>query len=142
MRIHRIVAAAVALTLLGLLPVAIGSAASASVSAASADRAEPSPAAQARRKIEVQGLEPKPNRFFIKGKVEPDYQKKKVFMLKKVGTGSYKKANKFKTDKRSRFKVRVAGPPRGARKVCYRAMIPAGNGFKKSQSKALCIVRL
>lgn len=140
MGIHRVITAVVAFALLGLLP--LSSAGPAGAADHTEEQAKAGAMLQARRDIAVQGLEPKPNRFFIKGKVSPAYEKKKVFILKKVGTGSYKKANKIQTDQRSKFKVRVVGPPRGVKKVCYRAMIPAGGGFKKSQSKALCITRL
>lgn len=121
------------LGLLGLVPLgAIGS----------AHAEDAAVLAKARRTVSATGLEPRPNVFFIKGRVSPKYRKGKAFMLRSfTKRGPWTRVQTFWTNNQSQFKRRVATVPRGRKRVCYRVMVPASKGYKKSFSQVLCIIR-
>jgi hypothetical protein len=130
MRMHRLVASLVALVVLAATPLALATPATA--------------ADKVKREISVQGIEPKPNKFFIKGGVETGtYKNSKLVMMRKPGgTKNWKTFTTFKTDAKSTFRVRVLGPARGQQKVCYKVKAPSSKKYKTSFSRSLCIVRL
>lgn len=130
MRTNRVVATLIALVVMAATPLAL------TAPATAADKVK--------REISVQGIEPKPNRFFIKGGVETgSYPKAKLVMMKKPG-GSKKWTTykTFRTDAKSKFRVRVVGPGRGSQKVCYKVKAPSSSKYKTSFSRSLCIVKL
>lgn len=130
MRMHRLVAAPIALVVMAATPLALATPATA------ADKVE--------REISVRGIEPKPNKFFIKGAVETgSYPSSKLVMMRKPGgTQDWKTFTTFKTDADSKFRVRVYGPGKGSEKVCYKVKAPSTKKYKTSFSRSLCIVRL
>ncbi|GGO78083.1 hypothetical protein [Nocardioides deserti] len=130
MRMHRLVASLIALVVMAATPLALAAPATA--------------ADKVKREIRVQGIEPKPNKFFIKGAVETGtYPKSKLVMMRKPGgTKNWKTFTTFKTDGKSKFRVRVFGPARGQQKVCYKVKAPSSKKYKTSFSKSLCVVRL
>ncbi len=144
MRIHRIVAGLIALVMLALLPAAAGSSAlaadggasAAKVAAASAEGA-PKPA----RKITIQGKEPKPNKFFIKGKIGPvDYNGKPIFVQRKLASSKKWRAyKKIRSTDNSSYVTRVAALKR-AGKVEYRTVTQATDNFRKSTSNGKIVI--
>ena len=129
MRMHRLVAVLVALAVMVATPLAL------SAPATAADKVK--------REIRVQGIEPKPNKFFIKGKVETGkYPNAKLVMMRKPGgTKNWTVFKTFKTDGASKFRVRVFGPGKGSKKVCYKVKAHSSKKYKTSFSQSLCIVR-
>ncbi|MBC9733009.1 hypothetical protein [Nocardioides marmotae] len=129
MRMNRLVASLIALVVMAASPLALAAPATA--------------ADKVKREIRAQGIEPKENKFFIKGKVlTGSYPKAKLVMMRKPG-GAKKWSNwkTFKTDAKSSYRVRVNGPSKGAKKVCYKVKAPSSKKYKTSFSPKLCIVR-
>ncbi|MDN4171716.1 hypothetical protein QWY28_02060 [Nocardioides sp. SOB77] len=130
MRMNRLVATLIALVVTAATPLALAAPATA--------------ADKVKREISVQGKEPKPNKFFIVGEVVTgSYPTSKLVMMKRPG-GSKKWTtySTFKTDAKSKFRVRVVGPGRGSQKVCYKVKAPSSAKYKTSFSRSLCIVKL
>lgn len=135
MRKYRTLIAAIAFALLGLSPIAL-------TSPATADESSVSAQAKPERNLVVNGTEPRPNVFFLKGRVkDSNYAKRKVIVQKKRGE-NWSKYKQDRTNNKSAFRIRVFGPGRNTRKVCYRIVIPGGEQFARTTSRRLCIVKL
>lgn len=135
MRKHRTLIAAIAFALLGLSPIAL-------TSPATADESSVSATAKPERNLQVRGTEPRPNVFFLKGRVkDSNYARRKVVVEKKRGE-NWTKYKQAKSNNNSAFRIRVDGPGRNTRKVCYRIVIPGGEQFARTNSQRFCIVKL
>ncbi|CAB4724536.1 MAG: hypothetical protein F2667_11575 [Actinobacteria bacterium] len=135
MRIQRIVSLFVALFMIAGLTAALGSSSATAVAAK----------AKEDRQIEVSGKEPRPNKFFIKGRVTPTTGKTKAVVQKK--NCASKKCGWFndklvKTNDKGRFTVRVFGPARGQQKVYYRVKTSPTAKYQGATSITLVIRRL
>lgn len=112
---------------------------SASLTVASSATAEPAaPEAKDTRTVRINGVEPRPNVFFAKGRVLPAYEKKPAIMQRKVGAARWKTYKRFTTSAKSRFRVRIAALRHRGR-VHYRVKVPGNKKFKNSFSAVLTI---
>ncbi len=73
-----------------------------------------------------------PKGTLIKGKVTPNYGKKKIKVAKKVGN-KWKKYKTFKTDNAGRYKFTLPAPRRG--KTQWRITVPGDSQFIKWETK-------
>jgi len=137
MRLPRLVAALVAPAVVAA-PLALAAPAPAADRAARTGTSE-----KAEREIAVAGVEPRPNTFFVKGRVVTGtYPAAELVMMRRpAGSTTWKAWRTFETDASSTFRVRVYGPPAGSRKVCYRVKAPSSKDYRTSFSQVLCIVR-
>lgn len=130
MRMTRVVTALLAFALLGLAPIALSSSADAGIG-------------KLKREITFKGVEPRPNKFIVKGRIGPVYENSRATMERKACGGcAWEKYKALTTDATSHFKMRVYGPGRGSNKTCYRVKVPSNAKFATTRSKALCIVKL
>ena len=91
-------------------------------------------ARRATRSITIVGKEPRPNRFFISGKIRPEYDRRQVIVQRKVGKkGTYRTYKRIKTNGQSRYRAGVAELNRRGR-VYYRTKTVATKNFKVSLS--------
>ncbi len=91
------------------------------------------------RQISIQGSEPRPNHFFIKGRVRPDYQNRAATVQRRVGrNGTWTSYHQFRTSDRSRYHQRIRAL-RQVGRVYYRVKVNASNGFAKSFSRTVFI---
>lgn len=137
-RIVRSLAAVAALTAMSAPAIAVGAADAAPATVQRADKIK--------REIELTGKEPKPNRFFLVGRVTPTDGKKAKAVIQRKNCKSSKCSwygyEKFTTGKSGRFKERVAGPARGQSRVYYRVKVKATDKYTGVTSQALYIYRL
>lgn len=97
-------------------------------------------AAKPSRLIFVKATNPKAQKFYLKGDIVPAYAKKKVVLQRKANAGAvWKRFSTFKSTKKSRFRVRIYRTP-GAKKTCWRVVVPKGGGYKSSKSGSKCLV--
>lgn len=68
----------------------------------------------------------------VKGKVKPKFKKKKFVV--QVKSGKWKKWKKVKTNKKSRYRVKLRGNRKG---IKYRFVVPASKGFVKTVSPVI-----
>lgn len=91
------------------------------------------------RTISIAGVEPRPNVFFAKGRVFPDYKNRRAIMQRKPRSEDRWRAWKaFRTNDRSRYRRRIA-PLKRVGVVCYRVKVPGNARFKTSYSARVCI---
>lgn len=95
--------------------------------------------AKPERTITIKGVEPRDGVFFIKGKVEPDYEKRYAFVQRKLKSEkSWSNFREFKTTNDSRYRERVYALKRVGI-VCYRVKIKGNDTFATSYSARVCI---
>ena len=91
------------------------------------------------RSISIRGVEPREDRFFIKGRVEPSYENRAATIQRKIGrSGEWSAWKDFRTNDRSRYRERVRALRRVGR-VFYRVRIDASDGFRRSFSSVVFI---
>jgi hypothetical protein len=94
---------------------------------------------QQHREISIRGIEPRENKFFIKGKVRPSYERRPAIVQRKVGRDGHWSAWKnFRTNGNSRYREKVTALRRPGR-VYYRVKVNASNGYATSFSRAVYI---
>ena len=94
---------------------------------------------QDHRTISIRGIEPRENRFFIKGKVAPSYENRAAIVQRRIGRhGRWKAWDHFRTNDRSRYRQRVKALRRTGR-VYYRVKVNASGDFATSFSGAIYI---
>ena len=94
---------------------------------------------QEHRSISIRGVEPRENRFFIKGRVAPSYENRAAVVQRKVGRhGRWKAWDHFRTNDHSRYRQRVKALRRTGR-VYYRVKVDASGGFATSFSRSVFI---
>ena len=97
-------------------------------------------AAAGTREVVVKPREPRPDVFYLVGRVRPDYAlKPAVLQRRNCGDCSWFAFERFHTDERSRFKRLVPDLEPGRTKVCYRVKVPGGRGFEAAVSESNCI---
>lgn len=99
-------------------------------------------AAKEPRTISIAGKEPRPNRFFVKGRVSPvTHPAKAVVQRKNCSTRSCRwfAWKTFRTGDDGRYRVRVEAPGDDQRRVYYRVHTPPTQRFKAATSKAIYI---
>ncbi|WP_432479100.1 hypothetical protein [Nocardioides sp. GXQ0305] len=109
----------------------------------SSPSAEPAAAARARgsqpRFISIRGIEPRTNRFFIKGRVRPSYENRQAVIQRRVGrTGRWNAWDTFRTNGQSRYRERVSALRRPGR-VYYRVKVNGSGNYRKSFSGSVYI---
>lgn len=93
------------------------------------------------RSISSRAVEPKPQAFFIKGAVAPDYGKKKIFVERRIGgRGDWRVVRTAKTTQLGRYKVRIFRF-RESRKTCWRVRVPGRNEYRGAKTSAVCLLR-
>ena len=129
MRITRLLAGPIAVALLAaLLAVLPGTLLT------SAEAAKPP------RLIYVRATEPRPQKFYLKGDIAPQYAKKRIVLERKANAGAtWKPFKTFTSNKKSRFKVRIFRT-RGAKKTCWRVIVPKSGGYRYTKSSSKCLV--
>ena len=91
------------------------------------------------RSISIKGVEPRDGVFFIKGKVEPNYQERFALVQRKLKSEQkWSNLRKFQTTDESRYRERVFALER-AGTVCYRVKIKGNDAFATSYSSRVCI---
>lgn len=94
------------------------------------------------RSIGSRAIEPKPQAFFIKGSVAPDYGNKKLFIERRVGgAGDWRVVRTEKTTQLGRFKVRIFRF-RESRKTCWRVRVPGRPDYRGVKTDAVCLLKL
>lgn len=94
---------------------------------------------KAERAISIKGVEPREGVFFVKGKVQPDYEKRFAILQRKLKSANkWSNNGKFKTSSTSRYRERVHALNRPGT-VCYRIKIKGNDNFKTSYSGRVCI---
>jgi hypothetical protein len=94
---------------------------------------------QEQRSISIRGIEPRHDRFFIKGKVEPSYENRAAIIQRRVGrTGHWNAWKTFRTNDRSRYRQKVTALRQPGR-VYYRVKVNASGDYATSFSGALYI---
>lgn len=107
----------------------------ASLGTANATLAEAKP----ERTISIKGIEPKEGVFFIKGKVQPDYEQRYAIVQRKLKSeNKWDNFRKFKTTNESKYRERVYALKRSG-VVCYRVKIKGNATFATSYSSRVCI---
>jgi hypothetical protein len=135
---RKILTGLIAITLLGVVPVALaGSPASAGTAAAvnTAGSAEASASrALPRREITSKVVRVKGNKLRFKGNVSPGHVFKTVFIMKRdcIRRCQWHVFNKVKTDRDGRFRSPVTAPKRGS--DYFRAMVRKHGGYARSYS--------
>ncbi|CAB4759326.1 unannotated protein [freshwater metagenome] len=132
--IHRLLTTLTAL-LLGLgLVVATGPAASAE---------------QVERQISINGKEPKPNKFLIKGKIAPSTGERvnavietKLCKQDKDCGAKWKKLRGIETNAKGRYSERVPGLKKGIKRVYYRVSTRENEKFLAAVSPEIYIYRI
>jgi hypothetical protein len=91
------------------------------------------------RLVSIRGIEPREDRFFVKGKVRPSYENRHATIQRRVGRdGRWKAWEGFRTNERSRYRERIA-PLRRPGKVFYRVKVDASGDFATSFSRNIWI---
>ncbi len=99
----------------------------------------PAQAGGQERLISIRGIEPREDRFFIKGKVAPSYENRAAIVQRRIGRhGRWKAWDHFRTNDRSRYRQRVKALRRTGR-VYYRVKVNASGDFATSFSRAVFI---
>lgn len=92
------------------------------------------------REVVVKPREPRPDVFYLAGRVRPDYAlKPAVLQRRNCGDCSWFAFERFRTDARSRFRLSVPDLEPGRSKVCYRVRVPGGKGFEEAVSETNCL---
>ena len=92
------------------------------------------------REVIVQPREPRPDVFFLAGRVKPGYERKPAILQRRnCGGCAWFGFEHFRTDGHSRFKRPVPDLRVGEKKVCYRIKVPASKGFSTAYSEASCL---
>jgi hypothetical protein len=92
------------------------------------------------REVIVKPREPRPDVFFLAGRVKPGYERKPgILQRRNCGGCAWFGYDHFRTDGRSRFKRPVPDLEPGDKKVCYRIKVPASNGFATAFSETSCL---
>ena len=109
----------------------------------SAEAAPAAPTAKIKRTITVSGIEPRPNRFFLKGQVSPTdgVPAKAIVQRKNCQKCGWFKYRGFTTGKSGRYKESVVGPKRGQKRAYYRIKVPATDTYTSVTSDVLYIYR-
>lgn len=95
--------------------------------------------AKPEREISIKGVEPKDGVFFVKGKVQPDYEKRFAIVERKLKSeNKWSNFRKFKTTNQSKYRQRIKALNRTG-VVCYRIKIKGNANFKTSYSSRVCI---
>lgn len=132
--IHRLIASLTALLLgLGLV-----------VATSPAANAE-----QVERQITINGSEPKPNKFVIKGKISPSTGKRvnavierKLCKQDKDCGAKWKTWKKIKTSPKGRYSERILGPGKGYKRAYYRVATKENKKFFAAVSDAVFIYKI
>ncbi len=113
---------------------------SASLAVATSATAEPATRqAKEERTITIRGAEPRPDVFFAKGRVFPEYKDRRAVMQRKLKSANRWRGWKaFTTNDRSRYRQRVA-PLKRIGVVCYRVKVKGNTRYKTSYSRRVCI---
>ena len=91
------------------------------------------------RAVIAKPQEPRPDVFFLAGRVRPDYRKKPVVLQRRnCPDCSWFAAERFRTDGDSRSRASVADSKEGEKKVCYRVKVPSSMRFRTSVSEVDC----
>lgn len=91
------------------------------------------------RFISIEGIEPQPERFYVKGEVEPEYQNRAAVLQRKVGrSGRWKAWKDFDTNGQSKYRERIKALRRVGR-VFYRVKVEASGSFRTSFSGVVFI---
>ena len=92
------------------------------------------------REVIVKPREPRPDVFFLAGRVKPGYERKPAILQRRnCGGCAWFGFEHFRTDGNSRFKRPVPDLRAGERKVCYRIKVPASKGFATAYSETSCL---
>jgi len=92
------------------------------------------------REVVVKPREPRPDVFFLAGRVQPDYERSAAILQRRnCGDCAWFAFERFRTDAHSRFRLRVPDPETGEKLVCYRVKVAASKSFSKSYSETICI---
>ena len=92
------------------------------------------------REVVVTPREPRPDVFFLAGRVRPDYAKKPAILQRRnCADCTWFAFERFRTDARSRFKRSIPDLEPDRTKVCYRVKVPGGRGFEAAFSDANCL---
>jgi len=92
------------------------------------------------REVIVKPREPRPDVFFLAGRVKPGYERKPAILQRRnCGSCAWFGFEDFRTDGNSRFKRPVPDLRAGQRKVCYRIKVPASQGFATAYSETSCL---
>lgn len=90
---------------------------------------------QEHRQISIQGEQTGPRRFFVKGRVQPDYPDGAAVVQRRVGRhGHWTAYEEFRTSDRSRYRQRVRAL-RHVGRVYYRVKVDASGDFATSFSR-------
>lgn len=129
MSAHRMRLTAATIALVAAAPLAsLGTA-----HAATAGEAKPE------RTISIKGVEPKDGIFFVKGKVQPDYEERFAIVQRKLKSEkTWDNFRTFKTTVESTYRERVYALNRPGY-VCYRVKIKGNDNFATSYSSRVCI---
>lgn len=127
-------------TRIRLAAVTVALVATAPLAALGTANAQPSsPQVKPEREISIKGVEPRDGVFFVKGKVQPDYQERFAFLQRKLKSeNSWSNARRFTTSGDSSYRERVRALKRPG-VVCYRVKIKGNANFKTSYSSRVCI---
>ena len=106
-------------------------------------------AEQAERQITINGKEPKPNKFLIKGKVSPSTGKRVNAVIEfkrckqdKDCGAKWRTFKKIKTSPKGRYSERVRGPGKGVKRVYYRVATKENKNFLAAVSPEIYIYRI
>ena len=107
----------------------------AAVTTAQAEPATP----EAKRDVSIKGIEPRPNVFFAKGRVQPSYENRYAIMQRKLASeNKWDNWKKFKTNGQSRYRKEIKALNRVGT-ICYRVKVKASGRFDTSYSRKVCI---
>jgi hypothetical protein len=92
------------------------------------------------REVIAKPREPRPDVFFLAGRVRPAYERRPAILQRRNCGGCVWFAfDRFRTDGESRFRRPVPDLKPGQKKVCYRVKVPGSKGFEKALSETHCI---
>lgn len=92
------------------------------------------------REVLVKPREPRPDVFFLTGRVRPDYARKPAILQRRnCADCAWFAFERFRTDAHSRFKRPIPDLEADRTKVCYRVKVPGGRGFKSALSESNCL---
>lgn len=95
--------------------------------------------AKPERSISIKGVEPRDGVFFVKGKVQPDYEERFAILQRKLKSENrWDNVRRFRTTDESRYRERIEALNRPG-VVCYRVKIKGNDSFATSYSSRVCI---